>query len=364
MIKRYSLVLLLLAQNSYAGLITHTDYTSGATITAAGQNANENTIVNEFNGNIDANNLATNAVTTIKITDANVTAAKLSTVLQSSITYHTGYANQRRPVLQFISVALVDVENNTATANETCIVWPDSEKRCVTENTGSSTKYRRFDITAAANWTSGTEDSGLISGLTEGINTWYAIYAIKSQINTANFVLAGSTNVPTAANVAFLNSTFGANAWRYLGLIRNGNNAGANSDIISFVQSGNLTSFTNLTTTATVTQSSGLVIAETAGASSLTYTYAAGTGNTNIPDTIGTARVQFAIAAGAGTASVSDSAGSIFYFLGSDVITYIATSFLPVTNGFKTLSSAASPAQDIWLAAFIDGSLDGSFGSL
>lgn len=53
----YVLGLLLLCAVSYAGIITHTDYISGNVITATGQNANENTIVNEFNGSIDNTNI-------------------------------------------------------------------------------------------------------------------------------------------------------------------------------------------------------------------------------------------------------------------------------------------------------------------
>jgi hypothetical protein len=44
----------------------------------------------------------------------------------------------RRPVLKFISVTAVDVENNTQTANETKIIFPDGDVRAVVENTGST----------------------------------------------------------------------------------------------------------------------------------------------------------------------------------------------------------------------------------
>lgn len=50
----------------------------GDTIDAADYNTPITTIVDEINGGIDADNLASNAVTTAKITDANVTNAKLS----------------------------------------------------------------------------------------------------------------------------------------------------------------------------------------------------------------------------------------------------------------------------------------------
>jgi hypothetical protein len=119
--KKLLLIALLITQTADAGLITHTDYTSGNVITAAGQNTNENAVFNEFNGNISAANLATNAVTTAKITDANVTTAKLSQVLQDTFTLVGQMGTYRRPVLTFISVTTVDVEANTGTANQTCV---------------------------------------------------------------------------------------------------------------------------------------------------------------------------------------------------------------------------------------------------
>jgi hypothetical protein len=51
----------------------------GDTIDVADYNTPINTIVNEINGSLNADNLAANAVTTAKIADGNVTNAKLST---------------------------------------------------------------------------------------------------------------------------------------------------------------------------------------------------------------------------------------------------------------------------------------------
>jgi hypothetical protein len=51
----------------------------GDTIDAADYNTPINTIVNEINGSLNADNLAANAVTTAKIADGNITNAKLST---------------------------------------------------------------------------------------------------------------------------------------------------------------------------------------------------------------------------------------------------------------------------------------------
>lgn len=53
-------------------------YTPNTTISSSDANANENTIYNDYNGNISAANLADNAVTTAKIADSNVTTAKIA----------------------------------------------------------------------------------------------------------------------------------------------------------------------------------------------------------------------------------------------------------------------------------------------
>jgi hypothetical protein len=58
--------------------ISFTEITDGSNIDASDVNGPLNTIYDDYNGNIDSNNLATNAVTTAKITDANVTVPKLS----------------------------------------------------------------------------------------------------------------------------------------------------------------------------------------------------------------------------------------------------------------------------------------------
>lgn len=60
------------------GSISFTQITDGSTIDATDVNTPLNTIYNDYNGNIDSNNLADNAVTTDKITDANVTMSKIS----------------------------------------------------------------------------------------------------------------------------------------------------------------------------------------------------------------------------------------------------------------------------------------------
>lgn len=62
--------LLLLSTPCYAGLITHTDYVAGQVITASAQNTNENTIVNEINGNLDNTNISAGGITTTNLASA------------------------------------------------------------------------------------------------------------------------------------------------------------------------------------------------------------------------------------------------------------------------------------------------------
>lgn len=195
------------------------------------------------------------------------------------------FASYRRPVLKYINATNVDVESNGDVTHETEILFSDGEIRSVTEDTSSSNKYRRFNITADAEFTSGTEESGLRAALSEATNTSYAVYAVKSLINTANFVLVGDTTLPLVANFATLNAAYGTNGWVYLGMILNGNNSDATGDILEFAQSGNQTLLYNICDSANAgIDPAGKRLNSTAGATSLTYTYAAGTGQLEIPN--------------------------------------------------------------------------------
>lgn len=53
-------------------------FSANTTISSSKVNANEDTIYNEFNGNISSANLATDAVVTAKIADSNVTTTKIA----------------------------------------------------------------------------------------------------------------------------------------------------------------------------------------------------------------------------------------------------------------------------------------------
>ncbi len=286
-------------------------------------------------------------------------ASTLTGAVTASANFLALFFGYRKPNLTFVSVTTVDVENNTGTLNQTTIIFPDGSIRSVTEDTSSTNKYRRFLITVPAEFTSGTEDSGLRSGITEATNTWYAIYAVKSTINSANFVLAGDTTLPLQTNYATLNSRYGTSGWVYLGMIRNGDNSGATGDILNFTQSGQQISFTNVLTT-TVTANRGLLLASTIGAANLTYTYSAGTGTTDIPNQIKIGSFS-ATEAGDTGLQVTNSAATIYYHDMSGISSNATVGFIAhVSGGVKiTLTSAA---QTIALTGLIDPLLSGSIG--
>ncbi len=218
----------------------------------------------------NATDIGTNA-TGIGTNVTNIgTNASAITVLENLLSY-------RRPVLKFVSVSTVDVEENTGTAHVTKIVFPDGDTRTVTEDTSSTHKYRRFDMTATAEFTSGTEDSGLYSGISEAGDTWYAIYAVKSSIDSSKFVLVGDYKFPINADFSTLDSRYGGNGWIYLGLIRNGDGGVVSSnDIIDFAQAGNQTILSYYLGSNIP---NGVRLAVTGGAASLQWAYSAGIGN-------------------------------------------------------------------------------------
>lgn len=308
---QYISSLLLLVSVSYAGTISHNDYVAGAVITAAGQNTNENVIVNEINGNLDANNLAANAVTTVKITDANVTLAKLATIVQSTFTFVNSLPLYRRPNLVFIGVATVDIEANTGTSNETCITFID-EQRCVTENTGSTSQYRRLIVTETASMT-GTHNSGLLSGETLTANSWLAVYAVKTSDNSSKYVLVCSTNAPLQANYSTLNTKLGAGSWTYMGVLRYGDDAGATTSIMRFNQVGPQFRFTSVVT-SNFTKQIGIVLTGTTGIVSSTYTFSGGMVGTNVIPTY-FKLVTWGIyrASDSTFQNIQDASGTLFY---------------------------------------------------
>ncbi len=305
---------------------------------------------------------------TIAMGSAKITGLASATATGDAVAYDqvsailSGY---RRPNLTAISATTVDVEVNSGTANTTDIVFPDNTRRSVTENTGSTSKYRRFIITEAAEFTSGTENSGLLSSLSEAANTWYQIYAVKSLINAANFVLVGTTTTPTQANFATLNSAFGTNGWVYLGRIANGDNASATTDIVSFKHVGNLMTFTNVGAGNTF-NSNGIRLATTASAATLTWSRSAGTAIPAIPGELNVGLIQINQSPNASGTTVRNDSDTLHYGAGFGTAG-IAYRFVHTTldAGVKVASGDGSAENmDIFLQGFVDPLLGIGFNPL
>ena len=268
------------------------------------------------------------------------------------------YAAYKRPVLQFVSVTQVDVEANTGTANETKIVFPDGETRNVVEDTATTNKYRRFDITAAAQFSSGTEDSGLRSGLSEATNTWYAIYAVKSTLDATKFVLAGDTTLPLQANFSTLNGRYGANGWYYLGMIRNGDNNSATGDILAFTQVGNRTYFRNGSTRP------GIKFVSTATTGDVSYTTTNGTGTTDIPNhaTLATWNLASAVVGSGSNLSVKNQGGNRIYWRFNGDVAQELQIDIPASEGVNLVQSGGGTVQrDIYFSGWVDNVLGVSY---
>lgn len=272
----------------------------------------------------------------------------------------TPSAGYSRPSLVYVSATTVDVATNTGTANQTCVLFRDGDYRCPVENTASASKYRRFIITETAEFTSGTENSGLRSTYVEATNTWYSLYAVKSQIDSTNFVIVGDTITAVVSNISALNSAYGTDGWVYLGLVRNGDNSGATGNILAFNQSGRHTVFKN-TCAGNAINFVGTRLATTASATSLVYTYAEGTGTTSIPPTIKIGWVG--VAAQNGAAGIADAdwtgAGKIMYGYSTSFL--MGNAWGPILQGVSTSSNGAG-AHDIVLGGFVDDALTDGAG--
>lgn len=76
--KKLLLGVVLISGIGYGAFVTHTDYQSGTTITASGQNANENAIITQINGNIDNTNILPLGILNGNIANGTIEGNKLN----------------------------------------------------------------------------------------------------------------------------------------------------------------------------------------------------------------------------------------------------------------------------------------------
>lgn len=286
----------------------------------------------------------------------------LSAAITAAILSATANAGFKKAEQVNVSVTTFDISNNTTTANQTSVRFRDGEVRTVTEDTSLTSKYRRCIITETAEFTSGTENSGIRSGLSEATNTWYAVYAVKSLIDATKFVLVMDTTYPDLANISTLNSRYGTNGWEYMFSRRNGDASGATGDLLSVIQNGRMFTFNNAISTGVATP--GLLLASSSGSTTLTWSYAAGTGASEIPAGFKVCDITHYRTSVSGTdqrCQLSDSAASVNYAYLNSSVSQAAlnkTSNIPIEGGLKaTLSGGGSADHVLTLAGYIDGYL-------
>lgn len=193
--------------------------------------------------------------------------------------YVDHYSTWRRPVLQYNSATVVNVETGLdGTSGDLMIQFPDGTKR--TDTVTGRIQCNLAQVAAL----SGSWQSGLRTG-SASANTWYSFYAVKTTDDTAKMVIVADTVIPTQANFSTLNSNFGTNGWVYLGVLPYGDGKSVTTSIPTFVMAGNAVYFSNANTLASTLTPNGVLLAAAAAATSVTYTYAAGTalGSGQIP---------------------------------------------------------------------------------
>lgn len=287
-------------------------------------------------------------------TISNVVASTVSTTrLDAPISEY------RRPGTTFISVTTIDLENNTGTANESCVLFRDGDYRCVTENTGSTSQYRRAIITETAAL-SGTHNSGMRSGETETVNTTYAVYYVKTTDNASKFVIVLTTATPTQANYSNLNTYFNTDGWVFSGYVKNGDNSGATGDLLDYMQQGNVTLLRNVATGNSALMH-GIRLATSGSASSVTWTYSTGTGATDLPPTAKQAWFSYASNGSAGERRLRNS-GASYDIAAANSEMFAGMVLLAPSSDNLLMSGPASSAIDIFLSGWIDGALSDGAG--
>lgn len=309
-------------------------------------------------GDISADSITVTTITGTSLTVTSITAttATITDLAVTSVTVSGGEIFSavlnyyRLPELVVASTNAVFIENNTGTANQTTIIFPDGDVRSVTESTSTADQYRMARSSSTASLST-THDSGMRSGETVAANTAYAVYAVKTSDNASNFILVLTTGLPIQANKAALDGYFGATRYRYVGMVWYGDGASSTTGFISMRSSGGCTYFTNTAAGSAMT-GVGKRLATSAGTTSLTYTRANGTAAAQIPDhlEIGT------YLAGSGTSasiSITDAANLKAYFK-TGVSTLVSTPVTMALDDGMGIQSTSSVAKDIYLMGYCD----------
>lgn len=318
-------------------------FSPSTTISSSQVNTNESDIAAVFTG-LEAE---TKTLSKLKMDSDPTLALEVATKQ-----YVDHYSTWRRPVLQWLTVTTVGVESGLdGTSGDIPILFPDGTIRTETSATRTT-----FDITRNAVLVTSGAQSGLTGATSEANDTWYALYAVKVTDSSTLWVTVGSTALPLRANFATLNTAYGTNGWVYLGLIRNGDSDAASGDIVRFYMSGNITQFFNALTNSHFGTYPGLLMATSAGATSLTWTTSGGTTDLLVPNNVTFILTIATADTGSTSTTLTNLDGSRTYRteLGTSRHTY--REWVPVADGVKIVN-ASSVAMDIINSGFIDGTL-------
>lgn len=319
-------------------------FSPNTTISSSQVNTNFSDNANTWNG-IEA---GTKTLSLVKV-DSNPTTALALAPKQ----YVDRYANWRRPVLQYASTTVVNIETGlNGTSGSATILFPDGDLR-------SDSTTSRINCNFAQNAVlSGTAQSGIRSGSVAN-NTWYAIYAVKVSDSTTNFVTVADTVLPVQGSFSTLNSNLGTSSWVYLGLVRYGDGNNAATNIVKFFQAGNKTIFYNAASNNVTTMPGIFMAGEGSGSTSTTYTYASGTGSAQIPSVIGI--ISWLVTANSSGTSFSITSqvnsSNNWYRTTSGGTTQVARVMDVLATEGLIASTTTSTTRDICLISFIDGVL-------
>jgi hypothetical protein len=301
----------------------------------------------------------TNLTVTGVITVSTVTAIMPITISSLTVTkLASPFAYHRRPVLQYGSSTIVNIETGiSGLSGRVPIIFPDGSYFVE-----ATTANIQCDLSKKANWGNGTMQGGLRPAETLSNNRWYAIYVVKSSAtgNSSDFVAVASTALPIQANFNALNANFGSAGWVYLGMVRYGDNGSNPNQLLRFMQTGSTTRFRNSGIGGNSgARPHGVLLATTASAASLTYTYSSGTGSADIP--VHLTNVYFQVARGPASAglTVGDSGDTFDYIQMPSVSNRYSLMFLAdAAGGIKSQTTGGvAAAHDITIVGWIDGVL-------
>ena len=214
-----------------------------------------------------------------------LTHQDLSILAENDNFFKTAWANYKRPKLKFVNANIVTVEENTGIAEESKFF--DDLGEVFFSNGSDLSPERGCDLTVTLDFTSTAPKSGLHSSYTLTQNSWYHIYAVKTTFagQSGKFVLAAEETPPMRGpDVVTLNNNLGGfGNYYYLGTIRYGDSVLSPSGILDFVMNGDITIFKNTVTGNAGIQTTGIQLATGASTNDLTYTYASGRGDLQIP---------------------------------------------------------------------------------